>query len=373
LAQGVSTQEFFVKRFLALDALRGFTVAAMILVNTPGSWSHIYAPLQHAQWHGWTPTDFIFPFFLFITGSAMAFSLGKQSLAPSTALILRIVKRGVLIFLIGLFLNAFPFQNDLSDLRIMGVLQRIGIVYIFAALIVIFYGRVGIALISAGILLIYWYLLLVFGGLELEGNLVRQVDLAVLGANHMWSMGGVAFEPEGLLSTLPAIVNALAGYEVTRFLRAQNSFQSGMKRLYLCGALVLGIALLWGEVLPINKSLWTPSYVLFSTGIAMLTLATFIWIVDVKKVSWFSKPCEVFGLNPLFIYALSWLWVVCYAAFIQIDNGLGGSINGYDALFSVFQSVLSPVNASLAFAVVHVLLFWAIAHVLYRRNIIIKI
>jgi len=361
------------KRFLALDALRGFTVAAMILVNTPGSWSHIYAPLQHAQWHGWTPTDFIFPFFLFITGSAMAFSLGNQMANPTPALILRIVKRGCLIFLIGLFLNAFPFLNDVSELRIMGVLQRIGLVYIFAALIVVYCNRLTMALLSAGILLSYWALLVAYGGFEFEGNLNQQIDVAVLGANHMWAIGGVAFEPEGLLSTLPAIVNALAGYEVTRYLRAQSSFKSGMNRLFLWGIVVLAFGLLWGQVLPINKSLWTPSYAIFSTGVAMLTLAVFIWIVDVKKVGWFSKPCEVFGLNPLFIYALSWLWVVCYGAFIHLDDGAGGTINGYDALFNVFQSAFSPVNASLAFALVHVLLFWAIARVLYQRKIIIKI
>ena len=362
-----------VKRFLALDALRGFTVAAMILVNTPGSWSHIYAPLQHAQWHGWTPTDFIFPFFLFITGSAMAFSLNHQIGMPSLQALLKIVKRGVLIFLIGLFLNAFPFQNDFSDLRVMGVLQRIGIVYIFAATIVLTCSRVTMALISVAILIFYWYLLLAFGGLSLEGNLVRQFDLAILGANHMWSMGGTAFDPEGLLSTLPAIVSALAGYEVTRFLRTQSSFQSGMKSLYLWGAVTVALGLLWSLILPINKSLWTPSYVVFSSGIAMLTLATFIWLVDVKKVVWLSKPCEVFGLNPLFIYALSWLWVVCYGAFIHIDDGAGGFINGYDALYNVFQLGLSPINASLAFALVHVLLFWGIARFLYQRQIIIKI
>ncbi len=361
------------QRFLALDALRGFTVAAMILVNTPGSWSHIYAPLQHAQWHGWTPTDFIFPFFLFITGSAMAFSLDKQIGHLSASAFLKIVKRGALIFLIGLFLNAFPFQQDFSELRIMGVLQRIGIVYIFAATIVLCCGRQAMAAISAALLLLYWFLLHNFGGMEIEGNLVRQIDLAVLGAEHMWSMGGLTFEPEGLLSTLPATVSALAGYEVTRFLRTQSSFQAGMRSLFIWGAVVVIAGLLWGQVLPINKSLWTPSYVIFSTGVAMLTLASFIWIVDVKRIEWLSRPCEVFGLNPLFIYALSWLWVVCYSAFIHIDDGSGGTINGYDALFNGFQLVLSPVNASLAFALVHVLLFWAIARYLYQRKIIIKI
>ncbi len=361
------------KRFLALDALRGFTVAAMILVNTPGSWSHIYAPLQHAQWHGWTPTDFIFPFFLFIVGSAMAFSLAADIGKPSPALFVKIVKRGALIFLIGLFLNAFPFQQDFADLRIMGVLQRIGIVYILAALLVVSCNRLTLSIIAVLILVAYWSLLLALGGLGLEGNAVRQLDLWLLGESHMWSAGGLAFDPEGLLSTLPAIVSALVGFEVTRFLRSESSFEAGMSKLFAAGSVAVVIGLLWDLWLPINKSLWTPSYVVFSSGIAMLTLAAFIWVVDVKKIAWFSKPCEVFGLNPLFIYALSWLWVVCYGAFIHLETESGVAVNGYDALYNVFQLGLNPINASLAFAVVHVILFWAIARLLYQRNIVIKI
>ncbi|TQV78924.1 DUF1624 domain-containing protein [Exilibacterium tricleocarpae] len=359
-------------RFRALDVFRGYTVAAMILVNTPGSWSHVYAPLRHAPWHGWTPTDLIFPYFLFIVGAAMYFSLHRLSGHLSPALVKKIVVRGSLIFLIGLLLNALPFQEPLSNLRIMGVLQRIGLVYIGAALIVISCGQTARALVAAGLLLGYWGGLYAGGGYDLLTNPARALDLAVLGESHMWKLDGVAFDPEGLLSTLPALVTTLIGYEITRVLCRDPNPYRRVKILCGAGAGLVLAGLIWHLWLPINKSLWTPSFVLLSGGMAMLTLAVCIAVADLKPIAAVTFPGEVFGLNPLFIYALSWVWVGSYWV-IQVNDGAGGVINGHTALYQWFLQGLSPINASLAFALAHITLFWGIAWVLFKRNIIIKL
>lgn len=359
-------------RYKALDAFRGLTIALMILVNTPGSWSHIYWPFGHADWNGYTPTDLVFPFFLFIIGSAMYFSFRKSDFQFSMPAFQKIIKRGVMIFLIGLglnVLNLFAGSGDFTELRTMGVLQRIAIAYVFAASIVLLVSRVGIYVVSGLLLLGYWALLILAGAgdpLALQGNVVRHFDMAVLGSSHMWSGKGVPFDPEGLLSTIPAIVNVLLGFEATRYLTSIESKSESVWRLAGLGLVAVLIAVLWDLVWPINKSLWSGSYVMVTTGWALIVLAAFVWLMDVKGRPF--EPLLVYGMNPLFIYVVSWVWVVIY---YMIPVG-GGSF--YDVLFGWFQFGGLPLQmASLIFALVHVYVFWLICLYLYRRNIVIKL
>ena len=357
-------------RYLALDALRGLTIAAMILVNTPGSWSSVYAPLLHADWHGCTPTDLVFPFFLFIVGSAMYFSFSKLDAGLTQSQVLRIVKRGAIIFLIGLLLNAYPFVGPLSELRIMGVLQRIGLAYIVAALIVLAFARRGIWIAAISILLTYWGVFLLQTDTDpyaLTTNWVSQIDLAVLGASHVWQGKGTPFDPEGIFSTLPAVVNVLFGYEVTRVLTSQSDKQKAIKQMVTIGLVAIAIGWLWGLVMPINKSLWTSSFVVYTSGFACLVLALFIYIIDVKQQHKLTHPFVVYGSNPLFIYVLSWLWATTYY-YISI-----GDTNMYQWLYQQLSLVFDPYLASFVFAISHVVLFWYLSAQLYKRKIFIKI
>lgn len=355
-------------RYLALDAFRGITIALMILVNTPGTWSYVYAPLLHANWHGATPTDFVFPFFLFIIGSAMFFSFKKNDFS-SSGQILNILKRGFIIFCIGFMLNIIPFNTPIEQWRIMGVLQRIGIAYIIAACLVVLLNRRGIFIASAVILLGYWALLLSVGeaGLTIDGNVIRQFDLAVLGANHMYTMRGVSFDPEGLLSTIPSVVNMLLGFELTRFLTNIKDKNTSVIKLVIIGGLAIGVGALWSLVLPINKSLWTSSYVIYTTGFACLLLAVFVWLIDIKGQEKLVSPLLVYGTNPLFVYVLSFLFVTVYLNIQVGDSTL------YRWLYTQFKLIAEPTLASFLFALSHVVFFWFVSLKLYQRKIFIKI
>lgn len=356
-------------RYLALDAFRGITIALMILVNTPGTWSHVYSPLLHADWHGATPTDLVFPFFLFIIGSAMFFSLKKSNFAVNPEQFKKIIKRGFIMFAIGFMLNVIPFTTNIEDWRIMGVLQRIGLAYVVAACLVLLLNRRGIFIASTAILLAYWALLLSVGegALTIDGNIIRQFDLAVFGANHMYTMRGVAFEPEGLLSTIPAVVNMLFGFELTRYLTSIEDKKSSVIKLTLIGGLAIGFGALWSLVLPINKSLWTPSYVVYTTGFACLLLAAFIWLIDVVKQVKLVKPLLIYGTNPLFVYVLSFLVVTVYL------NLNVGDVSMYAFLYQTLSNVFTLKLASFIFAFTHVVFFWYVSLKLYERKIFIKI
>ena len=359
-------------RYKALDAFRGLTIALMILVNTPGSWSHIYWPFGHADWNGYTPTDLVFPFFLFIIGSAMFFSFKKSNFQFSGEAFQRILKRGVMMFVIGLVLNVLNLlagSGDFSELRTMGVLQRIAIAYVFAGVIVLLVGRVGVFVVSAVLLLGYWALLLVLGGdapLGLQDNIVRHFDMLVLGSNHMWSGKGVPFDPEGLLSTIPAVVNVLLGFEATRYLTSIKDKRDSVWRLAGLGTAAVLVAVILDLVWPINKNLWSGSYVIVTTGWALIVLALFVWLMDVKGKPF--EPLLVYGMNPLFIYVVSWVWVVVYYIIPVGDSSF------YDVVFGWFLAGDSPnAAASFLFAITHVYLFWLICLYLYKRNIVIKL
>ena len=357
-------------RYLALDAFRGITIALMILVNTPGSWSNVYSPLLHADWHGATPTDLIFPFFLFIIGSALYFSFAKSGYQYSHAAAGKIIKRSAVIFGLGLALNAYGHNGGLDELRMMGVLQRLGIAYGVASLLILLLS-LRLLVISSGIILIgYWGILQLGNGdaYSLTDNVVRQVDLAVLGASHLWQGKGLAFDPEGLLSTLPAVVNVLIGFLATQYLLNTSSKLESIKGLILMGGGLIGVSLAWDFVLPINKSLWTSSYVLFSSGAALVVLASFIWLVDIKAQLKLVDPLLVYGTNPMFIYVLSWLWATTYYL-INVAN----DVVLYDYLYLTIAQWMPAKMASLVFALLHVALFWLISNILYKRNIIIKV
>ena len=327
-----------IERFLALDVFRGMTVAFMILVNTPGSWSHIYPPLRHAAWHGCTPTDLVFPFFLFVVGASMFFSFSKYQNKLNKETLLKIGKRTLLIFVIGLFINSFPqWTTDYSQLRIMGVLQRIALAYGLAALLVLSFSRKGVALVSVVVLFLYWGLLYFLGGADpysLEGNITSTADAAVLGQQHLYSGFGIPFDPEGLFSTIPAVITVVLGYFAGMLISVTERNRVPLK-LAAFGAILTLLGWLWGFILPINKLLWTSSYVLYTGGIAALLFALLIYIIDLKKYKKWTSFFIVFGMNPLFIYALSELWAQTFYQFdllhlkVKICLGANGFIKNF--------------------------------------------
>ncbi len=354
------------QRERSLDMFRGLTLAAMIMVNTPGTWAHIYAPLRHASWHGITPTDLIFPFFVFIVGAAMFHSMGK--LVGQAIPWKRIGKRAGLLFLIGLGLNAFPFTEPFDSLRYMGVLQRIAIAYFIGAVLIVSLPRNGLWIACGGILLGYRGLLnTVPEPYTLEGNIVRQWDLALIGANHLYQGFGVAFDPEGLLSTLPAVVTLLMGYQTSAMLSNTSGAQNKCKKLLALAVIALTAGYVWNTVLPINKALWTSSYVLVTTAWAWIILAAIIFVVDIVKQDKGFKWMEIYGTNPLFIYVLAWI----YASVLLLIPI--GDTSAYGAIYQALTIPLSEKAASLAFALIAVSIFYALSHWLYKKRIFIKL
>lgn len=355
-------------RYPALDVFRGLTLALMILVNTPGSWSHIYWPLAHADWHGYTPTDLVFPFFLFIVGASMFFSFHRQGMCWTPALSWHILRRGALLFFIGVGLNALNLWiagGDWDNLRIMGVLQRIALTYVLAAALVLSLSERGVLLVCAVILFGYWLLLASYPqGFELEHTPVRQFDLWALGESHLWQGKGMAFEPEGLLSGLPALVSLLFGFETCRYLHRQIQVEDCFPRLVYLGVCAVLLGHGWHSQLPINKSLWTSSYVMVSTGWALLTLVSLIYLVQVRHLRFYTF--RIFGLNPLFLYILSWVWVSLYL--LVPPQGLG------QRLYELILAGDMPSRAaSLVYALLHLFLFGLVAHGLYKKNVVIKL
>jgi predicted acyltransferase len=361
-------------RLLSLDVFRGITIAGMVLVNNPGTWESIYWPLRHAEWHGWTPTDLVFPFFLFIVGVAIALSLGNQAESGGSRrdLYLKIVKRSLIIFGIGLFLNGFPYFS-LSELRIPGVLQRIAVCYLFASIIFLNARlRTQIA-IAIALLLIYWVLLafvpapgFVAGDLTKEGSLPSYVDRAVLG-KHVWAQAKV-YDPEGLLSTIPALVTALIGVLTGSWLRTEKSRIEKAAGMFVAGAVLVAVGWGWNSCFPINKALWTSSYVLFTGGLALQFLALCYWLIDIKEYRRWARPFEIFGLNAIALYVGAGLMAELFGLIKVGGQPLGGWIYA-----NLFASWASPVNASLAYAISFVLVWLFFMWLLYRRKIFIKI
>ena len=320
------------QRFYSLDVFRGATVALMILVNNPGTWDHIYTPLEHAPWHGCTPTDIVFPFFLFAVGNAMAFVMPRLEAAGDAAFLKKIFKRSLSIFAIGLFLNWFPFirwnddhlvlrywinpQNPQNGVRILGVLQRIALCYFFASLI-IYYGKIRGAFVMAAILLLgYWLMCLLLGNpgdpYSLQGYFGLGVDKAVLCIPHMYKGEGVPFDPEGLASTLPAIAQVIFGYLTGNYILQKGKTHEMLSNLFVAGCVMVFIGICWSGVFPLNKKIWSSSFVAYTSGLAILVLCVFMFLIEFKeRRGRLSTFFAVFGKNPLFTSLHS---VVCSRA-----------------------------------------------------------
>jgi predicted acyltransferase len=366
-------------RMLSLDVFRGITIAGMVLVNDPGTWEHIYWPLEHAEWHGWTPTDLVFPFFLFIVGVSITLAFGKRAASNQSRkdLYLKIAKRSLIIFFIGLFLNAFPYFN-FAELRIPGVLQRIAVCYFFASVISLNTKVRTQVFITVALLVSYWLLVKLIpapgfaaGNLTKEGSLPSFVDRVVFG-KHVWAQAKV-YDPEGLLSTIPALATTLTGVLTGVWLRTSKSAFEKVAGMFVVGAACIAVGWAINPFFPINKALWTSSYVFFTSGLALQFLALCYWVIDIKGYRTWAKPFEVFGVNAIALYfgagiMAELLGLIQLTAADGSQISLGGWI--YDHLFA---SWASPKNASLAFAIAFVLVWLGLMWVLYRRKIFIKV
>src|SRR5690606_15881284 len=312
------------QRYLSLDVLRGLTLFLMIIVNTPGSWGSVYRPLNHAAWHGFTLTDLVFPTFLFVVGNAMSFSMKKFEAMSHAPFLRKVLKRTTIIFVIGFLLSWFPFVSDgrlepLADTRIFGVLQRIALCYFFASLVIHYWKIKGALIFSVVVLLGYHLLMFAMGDYSLEGNAALKLDLWLLGPNHLYHGEGIPFDPEGFLSTFPATVNVIFGYFAGVFLQQSGKNFKTIALLMLAGAALVFLALSWDLLFPINKKLWTSSYVLLTVGIDVMALAFLVYSIEILNKRNWTYFFEVFGKNPLFIYILSGLFVSLLFMF-QIDG-----------------------------------------------------
>jgi predicted acyltransferase len=366
-------------RVLSLDVFRGITIAGMILVNNPGTWEAIYDPLEHAAWHGWTPTDLVFPFFLFIVGVSVTLALSRraESAGGRRDLYLKILRRAAIIFALGLFLGGFPYF-DLSTIRVPGVLQRIAVCYLVSAFIFLNTDWRRQAYIAAGLLLAYWALMTLvpvpgYGAGDLdskEWNLAAYVDRQVFGA-HVWRFAKV-YDPEGVLSTLPAVSTTLAGVLTGQLLRTRREPLEKVSAMFVAGAACFVAGWVWGLWFPVNKALWTSSYVLVTAGLALQLLAVCYWLVDVKGYRRWAVPFVVFGTNALAVYFLAELFSNLIST---VSVGRGGRPTDLKTFLheSLFAPWGSPEGASLAFAVCTVLLWLGVVSLLYRRRIFIKV
>lgn len=365
-------------RFTALDIFRGMTVCFMIIVNSPGDWSIAYAPLLHANWHGFTPTDLVFPSFLFAVGNAMAFSMLKFESQPSAIFWKKTLKRSALIFLLGFLMYWYPFYDfsagewkPLDSLRIPGVLQRIALCFLFASIIIYYGGRKFAVVFSVFALLAYWLLAFAFGEgndpYALATNAGLRLDLFLLGPKHLYNGEGIPFDPEGLLSTLPAIVNVLIGYLAGDFIRRGGMSYEVLAKLMIAGAVLLFGAYCWDMYFPINKKLWTSSFVLMTCGLDLLILPVIIYVVNMLRITRWSYFFEVFGRNPLFIYLLSEVLMITAGLVIINEKNI------QENLFLSFSSFMSPKNASLAFALLIMFTCWLTGWLLDKKKIYIRV
>lgn len=386
-------------RLLALDVLRGITIAGMIMVNNPGSWAHIYAPLEHAEWNGLTPTDLVFPFFMFIMGVSTYFSLRKYDFTFTPQAGWKILRRMIVIFVIGLAINwfsifcsnIFNIGSELSfgerlvkgllpfdHIRILGVMQRLALCYGFAALIALFIKKTHVLYVAGGILIGYFILLLRGHGFELsEDNIIAVVDRTVLGPSHMYRMpvaggGSILFDPEGLLSTIPCIAHVLLGFYAGWLITRTPENPVRVQQLFIFGTVLLFTGLLLSYGCPINKKIWSPTFVLVTCGFASQFLALLIWIIDIKGYVGWSRFFESFGINPLFIYVTAGFLAILIG---NIRFYLEGNIVTVKGL--IYTHLLAPwlpVDlSSLIYALLFVTLNWVIGHILYKKQIYINI
>jgi predicted acyltransferase len=397
------------ERLVSLDVFRGMTVAGMLLVNDPGTWEAIYPPLEHAPWNGWTPTDLVFPFFLFIVGITTYLSLNARRARgdDDRAIRAQIIRRGALIFLFGLLINGFPYftwgnvagvvdpslgeriVDRLLHWRILGVLQRIGIAYTIAALLTLRTTVRQQIVILASLLFGYWIVMTVLpvpgegaiGAVLLDQptrTMAAWVDRAVLDwsrwglGNHLWA-SSVRWDPEGVLSTVPAVGSVMLGNLAGRWIAERRPLTERLAGLSAAAGLAMMAGLMWNWSFPINKSLWTSSYALFTAGVAALGLAIVMWIVDFNRVRRFTTPFVVYGVNPIVAFVGSAVMARCIYSIFKVTYD-GERIPLQQGIYrALFESWLSPVNASLAFAIAFVAFWYGILLLLHRRGIILKV
>jgi len=453
-------ENFSSDRLISLDVFRGMTIAGMVLVNNPGTWSMIYGPLKHAEWHGITPTDYIFPFFLFIVGVAIPIALGRRiELGATKDTYLKIFSRATTIFAVGLMMSAIPFFDfakteipyalkifivlgytaalflylwgktkialiaaatciavtlgfwlagflivpyNIAGMRIPGVLQRIAICYLVVSIIFLHTNWKQQSMIGAALLLVYWALmtLVPVPGCDVTTiddkacNLAAYLDRLILTEDHIWRSGKV-FDPEGILSTIPAIVTTLSGVLTGTWLQSEpgaiaTGFLSSpnpvaiapgsdnrlnkVSGLFFAGAVALAVGWSWSLVFPLNKSLWTSSYVVYTSGLALLTLASCYWLIDIKGYKRWAKPFVIFGVNALALFVFSGIMARLLGMIRLAGPETGKDITLQQWIFNnAFLSVASPVNASLAYAVCFILFWLFLMWLLYRRRIYIKV
>ena len=381
------------ERYYSLDVFRGATVALMILVNNPGSWSNTFSPLSHASWHGCTPTDLVFPFFLFAVGNAMSFVMPKLQQGNSSEFWKKVIKRTVLIFLIGLFLNWSPFVKwsdtglvfkPWENVRILGVLQRIALCYFFAS-VIIYYGKSRMALfIGMMILVIYWVLSFALGApghpYSLSGYFGNAIDFNVLGISHIYKGEGVPFDPEGLSSTLPAIVQVIFGFLVGEYIQLKGKNFEMLAKLLLTGVVLVLVGFIWDFSFPINKKIWTSSYVLYTSGLAMVSLGMLIYLLEFQnaKGKW-SHFFDLFGKNPLFVFVLSGFLPRVLALLRWVDHRDEKGEPVYtSALPWFYENVCKNINTDLrvgsfVYALSFIAFFGVLAYFLDKKKIYIKV
>lgn len=368
-----------VPRFLALDVLRGMTICFMIIVNTPGTGATPFAPLLHAAWHGFTPTDLVFPTFLFVVGNAMSFSMPKYKLQGNGSVLGKIFKRTAIIFLLGYLMYWFPFFREVKgggyeffpirDTRILGVLQRIALAYCFASLMIHFLSRKTVWALSAIFLIGYWIILYVGGDYSMTGNAGHKLDLILFGESHLYHGEGVAFDPEGFLSTIPAIVNVVVGYYAGVFIQKNGNNFETVARLMITGFGFLCIAYFWDFVFPINKKLWTSPFVLYTVGLDLVIIGILIFVVEIKAITKGTYFFQVFGKNPLFIYLLSEvLAIILFTVKTNPKTSLFNSINN-----TVFQKILPGAWGSLLFALCYMLTCWLVGYWMDKKKIYVRV
>jgi predicted acyltransferase len=373
-------------RLLSLDVFRGLTVAAMILVNNPGSWSTIYAPLKHAEWNGCTPTDLIFPFFLFIVGVSISYALGsKKESTSQSKLLLTAFKRALILFSLGLFLNLFPkvFTDPIeafNTVRIPGVLQRIAVVFFITALIFLKTSQKTQLRLFFGILIAYWALMTLvpvpdvgYANLEKETNLGAWLDRTILTEAHLWK-SAKTWDPEGILSTLPAVATGIFGVLIGTWLRRKDREASvKISWMFSIGILAVILGLIWDLCFPINKALWTSSFVLYAGGLATIGLALCYWLIDVQGYKKGTTPFVVYGVNAITVFFLSGL-IPRILTMIMVTMPDGTRVNSRVWMYETFFTpYFTPVNASLAGAITFILIWLAILWWMFKRKIIVKV
>lgn len=382
-------------RLLALDVLRGITIAGMILVNNPGSWEYVYTPLRHAAWHGLTPTDLVFPFFMFIMGISTYISLRKFNFEFTVPTLLKILKRTVIIFMIGIGLTWFSLSfstyhsleaenlgfidrfikaiTNFQHLRILGVMQRLALSYGVAALIAILVKHKYIPYIIVVTLIGYFLLLLLGKGFDFsEENIIAVVDRSLFGVDHMYKDSGLAIDPEGLLSTLPSIAHVLIGFLCGSVLMNIKDNRQRITQLFIIGTILTFTGFLLAYGCPINKKIWSPTFVLVTCGLGALFLALLIWIVDIKGYKRWSMFFESFGVNPLFMYVFAAILAILFQQSVFPFESEYISVKKF--LYSiVLQPALGDYFGSLIFALLFVGLNWLVGNILYKKHIYIKI